>query len=99
MGKTGKAPISKEKEMAPLYTDIACNRDASIATWESMYSLLEEDNPKVMEVAATARSHGSSEASIIQLACSFLHRIAARPKIVPYTNMVKWVLDNADIKN
>ena len=52
-----------------------------------------------MEVTATTGSHGSSEASITELACSFLHRIAPRPKILPYTDMVKWVLDNADIKN
>ena len=64
-----------------------------------MYSLLEEENLRVMEVAAIAGSHGSSEASITELACSFLHRIVARPKILPYTDMVKWVLDNADIKN
>ena len=52
-----------------------------------------------MEVTATASSHGSSEAYIIELACSFLHQIAVRPKILPYTDMVKWVLDNADITN
>lgn len=62
-----------------------------------MYSLLEEENPRVMEVTVTADAHGSSEASLTELSCSFLHRIAARPKILPYTNMVKWVLDNADI--
>jgi len=54
MGKKGKAPSYEEKEMAPLYTDTACNRDAGIATWESMYSLLEEENPKIMEVTTTA---------------------------------------------
>jgi len=85
--------------MIPLYTDTTCNRDAGITTWEGMYSLLEEENPKIMEATATASSQGSSEASITELACSFLHRIAARPKIIPYTNMVKWVLDNANIKN
>ena len=52
-----------------------------------------------MEVKATTDSHRSSKASITELACSFLHRIAARLKILPYTNMVKWVLDNADITN
>ena len=53
----------------------------------------------MMEVTATAGSQGSFEASVADLACSFLHRIAARPKILPYTDMVKWVLDNVDIKN
>ena len=85
--------------MAPLYTDTACNRDAGIATWEGMYNLLEEENPRVMEVVATAGSQSSSETSLTELACSFLHRIAARPKILPYTDMVKWILDNVDIRN
>jgi len=97
MGKKGKAPSFKDKEMTPLYTDTTCNKDVGITTWEGMYSLLEEEDPKVMEVTATASSHGSSELSITELACSFLHKIVARPKILPYTDMVKWVLDNADI--
>jgi len=54
MGKKSKAPSSKEKEMAPLYIDTACNRDAGIATREGMYNLLKEENPRVMEVTATA---------------------------------------------
>ena len=99
MGKKRKAPSSEEKEMAPLYTDTACNRDARIATWEGMYNLLEEENPRVMEVVATTGSNGSSEASLKEIACSFLHRIVARPKIIPYTDIFKWILDNAEIRN
>lgn len=64
-----------------------------------MYNLLEEDNPRVMKVTAVTGSHSSSQASLEELACSFLHRIAARPKIIPYTDMVKWILDSAEIKN
>ena len=99
MGKKNKAPSSGEKEMAPLYTDTACNRDAGIATWEGMYNLLEEENPRIMEVIAVAGSQSPFEASLTELACSFLHRIAARPKILPYTDMVKWILDSAEIRN
>ena len=99
MGKKGKALSSKDKEMTPLYTDTTCNKDAGVTTWESMHSLLEEENPRAMEVTVTADSRGSSEASITELACSFLHWIVARPKILPYTDMVKWVLDSADITN
>ena len=97
MGNTGKALSSEDKEMTPLYTDTTCNKDVIVTTWETMHSLLEEENPRVMEVTTTADSRGSSEASIIEIACSFLHRIAARPKILPYMDMVKWVLDSADI--
>ena len=99
MGKKSKAPSSEEKEMVPLYTETAYNRDVGIATWEGMYNLLEEENPRVMEVVATTGLNGSSEASLKELACSFLHRIAVTPKILPYTDMVKWILDNVDIRN
>lgn len=99
MGNKGKAQSSEDKEMAPLYTDTACNRDAGISTWEGMYNLLEEENPKVMEVTVIVGSQGSSEATTKDLACSFLHRIAVRPRILPYKDMIKWVLDSMDIKN
>jgi len=99
MGKKSKAPSSEEKEMAPLYTDTACNGDVGISTWEGMYNLLEEENPRVMEVVATAGSNGSSKASLTELACSFLYRITARPKILPYMDMVKWILYSVDIRN
>jgi len=97
MGKKGKAPVVEDKEMTPLFTDTTCTRDAGITTWEGMYSLLEEEKPKVMEVKATTDSRGPSEVSITELACSSPHQIAARPKILPYTYMVKWVLDSAGI--
>ena len=60
MGKKNKAQGSeakeKTKEMAPLYTDTACNRDTGISTWEGMYRLLEEENPKVMKFDSAAGS-------------------------------------------
>ena len=103
MGKKNKSQSSeareKTKEMAPLYTDIACNRDAGISTWEGMYRLLEEEKRRILKVTAVAGAPRSSEASLEDLACSFLHRIAARPKILPYTDMVKWILDDAELNN
>lgn len=39
----------------------------------------------------------SSEPSYFKVTCSFLYRIAARPKDLPYTNMVKWLIDNLNI--
>lgn len=98
MGKKHKAQSSEVKEMAPLYTDISCKGDVGISTWEGIYKLLEEENPRIMKVTVVSDSQGSSEASLEELACSFLHRIAARPKIIPYTDMIKWILDNAEMK-
>lgn len=31
------------------------------------------------------------------VANSFLHIIVARPKILPYIDMIRWVIDNLDI--
>jgi len=73
MGKKGKDLVAEDKEMTPLFTDTTCTRDANISTWEGMYSLLEKENPRIMEVKATTDSRRSSEASLTKLACSFLH--------------------------
>ncbi len=89
MGKKGKAPASEKTEMAPLFTNTTCSWDGGISTWEAMYQLLEDEKPRIMEVTVTVDERGSSEASLTELACLFLHRIAARSKILPYTNMVK----------
>lgn len=97
MGKKGKAPTSEKTEMIPLFIDTGCTKDAGISIWEAMYKLLEEENPRIMKVTVTADGRGSSEASLTELACLFLHRIAARPKIIPYTDMVKLIIDHADI--
>ncbi|MCY6488328.1 hypothetical protein, partial [Actinobacillus pleuropneumoniae] len=85
MGKKGKALVSEITEMTPLFTDTTCTKEARISTWEGMYRLLEEENPRVMEVTTMTDGCGSSEALLTELACSFLHRITTRPKILPYT--------------
>ena len=99
MGKKEKSSNSENREMASLYADTACNKDAGITTWEGMYNLLEEENPVVLKVTATTGSSNTSQATLREMACSFLHRIAARPRILPYTDMVKWVLDSTDISD
>lgn len=85
--------------MTPLFIDTTCIRDVGISTWEAMYQWLEEEKSRIMKVTVTVDGHGSFEASLTELACSFLHCIATRPKILPYTDMVKWIIDHADISD
>ena len=99
MGKKGKAPVAEKTEMTPLFTDTTCTRVAGISTWEAMYQLLEEEKSRIMKVTVTAVGRGSSEASLTELACSFLHRISTRPKILPYTDMLRWIIDHVDISD
>ena len=41
----------------------------------------------------------SSEPTIEEVSNSFLQRIATRPKILPYIDIVKWIIDNLDIED
>jgi len=52
-----------------------------------------------MEEQATAGSTSKSEASIKDLADSFLHRIAAREKILPYIDVFRWVVEEIAVSN
>ena len=62
-----------------------------------MYDLLEEEKPRPLVTKATTDGHVSSNASFFETTCSFMHCIATRPKIIPYTDMVKWIIDQVDI--
>lgn len=62
-----------------------------------MYDLLEEKKPRPLVAKATTNANISSDTSFFKTTCSFLHRIAARLKIIPYTDMVKWIIDMVDV--
>ena len=99
MAKKVKVVAFKKSEMNPVFTDTTCSREGGISTWETMYDLLEEEQPRPLVKKATADGHASSDASIFKTACSFLHCIDARPKIIPYTDMVKWIIDHVDVSD
>lgn len=64
-----------------------------------MYQLLESEGPNIIQRVATTDDASSSEASNYEAANSFLHWIAARSKILPYIDMVKWIIENINIAN
>lgn len=99
MVKNGKVVVSEKSEMTPLFMDTTCNREGGTSTWEAVYNILEEEKPRIPETKITVDGHDSSDASMLETTCSFLHRIATRSKIIPYTDMVKWVIDEADISD
>ena len=99
MVKKGKAVVSEKLEMTPLFMDTTCNRDGGISIWDAMYNILEEEQPRILETKVTVDRRDSLSASMFEIACSFLHSIAARLKIIPYIDMVKWVIDEADISD
>lgn len=64
-----------------------------------MYDLLEEEKLRPLVAKAMTDAYVSSNASYFETSCSFLHCIAARRKIIPYTDMVKWIIDVVDISD
>jgi len=53
--------------------------------------------PKATKGNATADGPTELENTLGDLADSFLHRIVARPKIFPYNDMVKWVVEGINL--
>ena len=62
-------------------------------SWESIYNLIEADEPEELSEEATIDSTNKSEGTLKELACSYLHRIAAQAKVLPYTHVVRWLVE------
>ena len=73
MAKKGKAAASEKSDMVPLFSDTTCNKDGGTMTWEAMYNLLEEEQPKPLVTKATDDAQESFDASYFETTCSFLH--------------------------
>lgn len=85
--------------MTPLFIDTTCNNEGGTSTCETKYDLLEEGEPRPLKTKVTTDGHVSSSATIFEMVFSFLHRITTRPNIIPYTYMVKSIIDQAEISD
>ena len=96
--QTKKTVVETEDiEMAPIFSNIVCDVVGGTTTWEVIFNRLEDEHPKIIITRATTGSIKPSRPQCRDASCSFLHRIAARPKILPYTDMIKWILDDAEL--
>lgn len=68
-------------------------------SWQSIYNLIEAEELETISVQAIANSTRKSEASLKDLAHSHLHQIAAREKILPYTDVVRWAVEEILVLN
>ena len=57
-------------------------------TWQSIYNLVEAEEPQQTTVEASADASQKSDATLKDLADSYLHKIAAREKILPYLSLI-----------
>jgi len=101
MQKQSKQTIveSEFTEMTPIFSAIVCDATRCATTWDVIYKMLEDEHPKIIVMRATTDSTRSSGLQCKDTSCSFLHRIRARAKILPYTDMVRWVIENLIIED
>ena len=64
-----------------------------------MYKLFEDEKPHKVQTKEIVDDLDTLEATIEEVANYFLHRIDAQPKILPYTDMVRWIIDNLNIRD
>ena len=64
-----------------------------------MYNLIEAEEPEVTTVQATGDMTRKSDATLKDLADSYLHQLAGRERIFPYTDVVRWSIEEIPITN
>ena len=86
---SGQAAIVSKKG---LISDTTCTGLPG-TTWQGTYNLLEAEQPEKTVTEASVDELRKSEATLKDLADSFLHRIAAREQVLPYTDVVRWAIE------
>ena len=85
----GQTAADKKKG---LISDTTCT-GLTRATWQGTYNLIEAEQPEKAVIEATADPTRKSDCTLEDLADSFLHRIAARQQIIPYTVIMRWAIE------
>lgn len=92
----GQAVVDPSNIKKGLISDTTCS-GLIRTTWQGTYNLIEAEEPQLTTVQAIADSTRKSEGTLKDLADSFLHRIAAREQILPYTDVVRWAIEEIQI--
>lgn len=96
--KKPKAPvIAKEEPAKNVLIYDTTYLGLGQASWENIYNLLEAEDPEELKEEAIADSTSKSENTLKELAYLYLHRIATHAKVLPYNDLVKWVIERINI--
>jgi len=101
MHKHTKQSIAETEStyMSSIFTDTVCTAVGGAIAWQTIYTTMENENPEVRDIWPTADSTKPSGVQFRDVACSFLHRIAARDRLLPYTVMIRWVVENTKVED
>ena len=89
----GQAAANKKKGLISDTTSMGLTR----VTWQGTYNLIEAKQAEKIVSQASVDLLKNSDATLKDLADSFLHRIASRDQILPYTDVARWVIEEIPI--
>jgi len=95
---TGQHTVDPGPSKKGLISDTTC-LGLGKTTWLSIYNLIEAEEPQVTTIQATTDLTRKSDAALKDLVDSYLHRIAAQEQILPYTDVVRWAIEEIPITN
>jgi len=70
-----------------------------VTAWEVIYNRLKDERPKITVIEVKNDSIKPLGVQFKDVAYSFLHKTGARAKILPYTHMIRWVVENLSIED
>jgi len=96
--KKEKAPVvAKEELVKKILISDTTYLGLGQASWESIYNFMEVEDPKEIEEETTRYGTDKLENTLKDLDYSYLHRIEARTKVLPYNDVVRWVIESINI--
>jgi hypothetical protein len=97
--KAGKKQDPFAEEPNPnsdILSDTTARLTDVIKSWKQVYEILEQENSLYSDDSSGGEDE-SIASKLRQVAKSELHKVAARPKLMPYTDMISWALEHVDI--
>jgi hypothetical protein len=79
-----------------IYSDTTARLTNNIKSWTQVYEILEDEKSLPSDESSEGED-ASTVNKLKEVAKSELHKVAARPKLFPYTDMICWALDHVDI--
>lgn len=85
--------------MLSTFADIVCGADGGTMAWEVIYISLEDEWHKITITKVKMDSLKPSGVKFKDVSCSFLQKIGERAKILPYTDIIRWVVEKLSIED
>lgn len=85
--------------MSTIFSNKVCNANGGATAWEVIYNRIEDEHPKVTVTNMMVDSIKPSGLQFKDVSYYFLQKIGAREKFLPYTDMIRWVVENLTIED